>query len=207
MFDLSSLFKGAALGFAIAAPVGPIGLLCIRRTFAHGPLTGFATGLGAAAADTFYGMCAALGLGALTAVLISYASMLQVGGGILMAVLGYISLRRAAHPSTAKAANAAAPAGLLGAFASTFMLTVANPMTILSFAGILAALSPGGAGLGGGMALVAGVFVGSVTWWLILVSGVTASRKALPPKAIQWIEGCSGIALLGFAAWTLYSAF
>ncbi|UGQ48329.1 LysE family translocator [Massilia endophytica] len=204
--DFASLLKGAAVGFAIAAPVGPIGLLCIRRTFSDGAMTGLATGLGAAAADATYGLVAALGLGALTALLLNYASWLQVGGAVLMAALGIASLRRAARPAAALAAAAKGSTGLLSAFASTFMLTLTNPMTILSFAGMLAALSPSGTGVWGGAALVAGVFAGSVAWWLLLVGGVSASRKALPPQAMRWIEGSSGLALLGFAAWSLHTA-
>jgi threonine/homoserine/homoserine lactone efflux protein len=204
--DWTSLLKGAAVGFAIAAPVGPIGLLCIRRTFTDGAMTGLATGLGAAAADATYGLVAALGLGALTALLLNYASWLQVGGAVLMAALGIASLRRAAGPVTAAAVAARGSKGLLSAFAGTFMLTLTNPATILSFAGMLAALSPSGQGMWGGAALVAGVFAGSVAWWVLLVGGVSASRKALPPQAMRWIEGLSGLALLAFAAWSLYAA-
>jgi threonine/homoserine/homoserine lactone efflux protein len=203
-----TLARGALVGFAIAAPVGPVGLLCIRRTFAHGPSTGLATGLGAAAADAMYGLVAALGVGAVASLLLEHASTLRIAGGMLMALLGMASLRRARQPAgTAPAAVAPTPSGLLGAFGTTFALTASSPMTILSFAGLLAALAPPegslAGSLAGGLLLVAGVFTGSIAWWLILVGGVSASRKAIAPNAIRWIEAVSGVALLAFAAWSL----
>eukprot|EP01036_Dinobryon_divergens_P021952 gene21952-30173_t len=87
--------RGAVIGFAIAAPVGPVGLLCIRRTFAHGARTGLASGLGAATADAMYGLIAALGVSAVAALLLEHAAMLRIVGGLLMAALGIASLRRA----------------------------------------------------------------------------------------------------------------
>lgn len=199
-----TLARGALVGFAIAAPVGPVGLLCIRRTFAHGPTAGLATGLGAAVADAMYGLVAALGVGAVAALLLEYASAMKIVGGVLMALLGAASLRRARKPQRAATeAPAPTPAGLLGAFGSTFALTASSPMTILSFAGMLAALAPPDGSLASGLLLVAGVFTGSIAWWLILVGGVSASRKAIPPNAIRWIEAVSGVALLAFAAWSL----
>ncbi|GAB2840356.1 LysE family transporter [Pseudoduganella ginsengisoli] len=200
-----TLVRGAAVGFAIAAPVGPVGLLCIRRTFAHGPSTGLATGLGAAAADAMYGLIAALGVGAVASLLLEHASLLRIVGGALMALLGIAALRRARQPagSAPAAATAPTPSGLLGAFGTTFALTASSPMTILSFAGLLAALAPPDGSVSGGLLLVAGVFSGSIAWWMMLVGGVSASRKAIPPNAIRWIEGVSGIALLAFACWSL----
>lgn len=200
-----TLARGALVGFAIAAPVGPVGLLCIRRTFAHGATTGLATGLGAAAADAMYGLVAALGVGAVASLLLEHASTLRIVGGVLMALLGVASLRRARQPAGAApaAAGAPTPSGLLGAFGTTFALTASSPMTILSFAGLLAALAPPDGSLAGGLLLVAGVFTGSIAWWMILVGGVSASRKAIPPNAIRWIEAVSGVALLAFAGWSL----
>lgn len=203
-----TLARGALVGFAIAAPVGPVGLLCIRRTFAHGPSTGLATGLGAAAADAMYGLVAALGVGAVASLLLEHASALRIVGGVLMALLGVASLRRACQPAAAPAAaRAPTPSGLLGAFGTTFALTASSPMTILSFAGLLAALAPPDGSLSGGLLLVAGVFSGSIAWWMMLVGGVSASRKAIPPNAIRWIEAVSGVALLAFACWSLVTGF
>ncbi|KQX01476.1 hypothetical protein ASC94_02305 [Massilia sp. Root418] len=225
-----TLMRGALIGFAIAAPVGPVGLLCIRRTFAHGARTGLASGLGAATADAMYGLVAALGVSAVAALLLEHAAMLRVVGGLLMACLGIASLRRAramqapgvpratAQPAAGEALRDAAPLpagagvrglpgvpGLFGAFGTTFALTASSPMTILSFAGLLAALAPPDGSVSGGLILVAGVFAGSIAWWALLVGGVAASRKAVSPRLLRMIEAVSGVALLAFAAWSLFT--
>ncbi|KQV82380.1 hypothetical protein ASD15_10095 [Massilia sp. Root351] len=221
----STLMRGAVIGFAIAAPVGPVGLLCIRRTFAHGARTGLASGLGAATADAMYGLIAALGISAVAALLLEHAALLRMVGGLLMAGLGIAALRRAramqapapvAHGQQGQAAAAQPPSadaaaaplaatarGLFGAFGSTFALTASSPMTILSFAGLLAALAPPDGSMAGGLLLVAGVFAGSIAWWALLVGGVAASRKAVSPGILRIIEAVSGCALLAFAAWSL----
>ena len=223
----STLMRGALIGFAIAAPVGPVGLLCIRRTFAHGARTGLASGLGAATADAMYGLVAALGVSAVAALLLEHAAMLRIVGGLLMACLGIAALRRArAMPAAAPAADhsarhgappptgagrqagaqlaaEASARGLFGAFGTTFALTASSPMTILSFAGLLAALAPPDGSVAGGLLLVAGVFAGSIAWWMLLVGGVAASRKAVSPRLLRIIEAVSGAALLAFAAWSL----
>lgn len=198
-----ALLRGAGIGIAIAAPVGPIALLCIRRTLTHGPAAGVASGIGAAAADALYGFVAALGLGVLAAALVEHAVLLRVAGGVLLAWLGFGALRRARAPALSATAAEVAGGNLMGAFGSTFALTLANPMTILSFAGVVAALAAPGGGAEAGLALVAGVFLGSVAWWLLLVGGVAALRRALPAAALRWIEGLSGGALLGFGAYAI----
>ncbi len=205
MDTAATLARGAVIGFAIAAPVGPIGLLCIRRTLAQGPGAGIASGVGAAAADTVYGLLAALGLGALAAVLVEHAAALRVVGGLLLLWLGASALRRvAATPAQGvEAARTSGGSSLVAAFGSTFALTLANPMTILSFAGIVAALAAPGGGHAAGLSLVAGVFIGSVAWWLLLVGSVSAARRALPRAALRWIEGVSGAALLAFGAYAV----
>lgn len=208
MMELAgTLARGAMIGFAIAAPVGPVGLLCIRRTFAHGAGTGLASGFGAATADAMYGLVAALGVSAVATLLLEHATALRIVGGLLMALLGVAALRRAARPPKIAAAQAPTPSGLFGAFGTTFALTASSPMTILSFAGLLAALAPPDGGMRSALVLVAGVFTGSVAWWTLLVGGVSASRRAIPPSALSWIEGVSGVALLAFAGWSLCMGF
>jgi threonine/homoserine/homoserine lactone efflux protein len=202
---LAALLQGAGLGFAIAAPVGPIGLLCIRRTLAEGPATGLATGLGAAAADAVYGLVVALGLGALAGLLLEHAVLLRLGGGLLLAWLGLAAIRSARRGRRAEAAGGAGRAGLAAAFASSFALTLANPLTILSFAGFVAAFAGPAGGAGAAVPLVAGVFLGSMLWWLLLVGGVAAAGRSLPAEAQRWIEGASGLVLLGFGAATALS--
>ncbi|MDR3514752.1 MAG: LysE family transporter [Azospirillaceae bacterium] len=207
------LAQGAALGFAIAAPVGPIGLLCIRRTLVQGAGVGLASGVGAAAADACYGLLTALGLGTLASLLVAHTALLRIGGGLLLAVLGLMALRHAvvATGTTNQTGGGRPATGLFLAFGSTFVLTLANPATILSFAGAVAALaSPGDTAAGSletttgnGLALVAGVFAGSVAWWLILVSGVSVARHALSATAIRVIEAIAGAAFLGLGAYAI----
>src|SRR5215203_5768530 len=152
------LLKGMIIGFAIAAPVGPIGVLCIRRTLAEGRTSGFVSGLGAATADAAYGSVAALGLTFVTGLLIGAETWLRLLGGVFLVFLGVRTFlsRPSERPAAARKRH------LPGAYASTFVLTLANPATILSFAAIFAGL---GAGSVGGDALpavllVPGVFLG-----------------------------------------------
>lgn len=202
MNHLEVVLKGAAIGLAIAAPVGPIGLLCIRRTLAEGRAAGLATGLGAATADAVYGLVAVLGLGLLAAALARHASLLQLAGGALLVWLAIGSLRRAARPAAAREAPADAR-GLAGAFASTFGLTLANPMTILAFAGVVAALAAPAHGKAPSFLLVLGVFLGSMAWWLMLVAATSLARRALPAGALRVIELVAGAALLGFGGYAI----
>ena len=200
-----AILQGIGIGFAIAAPVGPIGLLCIRRTLHHGPVVGIATGLGAATADAMYGLVAAGGLG-LAAWLIGHAAALSIVGALLLAWLGVESLRAFLRKSGA-AAEAVGDAGTPRtsasvAFASTFALTASNPMTILSFVGVIAAFGASGAGAGASAwLLVAGVFLGSALWWLILVSLVRLAHRAFSPRALRWVDLATALILLGTAAW------
>jgi threonine/homoserine/homoserine lactone efflux protein len=200
---MSTLWQGALIGFAIAAPVGPIGLLVIRRTLADGPVTGLATGLGAAVADGTYGLIAVLGLGALSAWLTGAMPALQLAGGALLIWLGMSALRAARRGRGDQAASLDA-ASLGRAFAGTFALTLANPMTILSFAGLIAAL--GAHGFAGGFTLLFGVVVGSAGWWLVLVGATHAARRALSARAARVIEAASGVALIGFGLLALATA-
>lgn len=198
---LEIFFKGIGVGIAVAAPVGPIGLLCIRRTLARGWMTGFATGLGVAGADATYGLMVAAGL-AVTGLLVSYAGPMQIVGGLMIAGLGLLSLKTFARGgSGAQSAEAPARAGLTGAFVSGYVLTLSNPMTILAFAALVA-------GLGASAAahpwapylLVAGVFTGSAAWWAFLATVARQARHRLSTGATRWLDLASGLILL---AWGL----
>lgn len=201
--DLWALGRGALIGFAIAAPVGPIGVLCIRRTLADGRAAGFVSGLGAASADTIYGLVAALGLGAVAEALAGAGIWLRLLGGLFLCYLGLRTLleRPAERPA------AATGRGLAGAYASTFLLTITNPATILSFAAVFAGLGAAGGvgGAGSALLLVAGVFLGSAAWWLLLSSGVGLLRDRLTPRALRWVNIVAGLVILGFGLTALAS--
>jgi threonine/homoserine/homoserine lactone efflux protein len=202
--DLTFLLKGLAIGFSIAAPVGPIGLLCIRRTLAEGRLCGLVSGLGAATADATYGCVAGFGLTFISNFLVSQQTWLRLAGGAFLCYLGVRTL-------LAKPAEQAAPAagrGLAAAYASTLFLTLTNPLTILSFAAIFAGL--GLAGTRGSYAsagvLVLGVFTGSAAWWLLLSGGVGLLRDRFGTRALRWVNRISGAVITLFGLFALTGA-
>jgi threonine/homoserine/homoserine lactone efflux protein len=193
--------KGLAVGFSIAAPVGPIGLLCIRRTLAGGWWLGFATGMGAATADMVYGLIAAAGLTAVTELLVSARQPLRFAGGAALIWLGLAFLRA----ETPRDRVSTASSGLAAAYAGTFLLTLANPATILSFAAVMAGLGAMSAS-GETAVLVAGVFVGSALWWLALSTAVSLVRHRLPESVLVWINRASGAAIMVCGIFALTAA-
>jgi threonine/homoserine/homoserine lactone efflux protein len=200
--DIAFLVKGLILGFSIAAPVGPIGVLCIRRTLASGFGTGFASGLGAATADASYGAIAAFGLTSISAFLVDQQLLMRVVGGAFLCYLGLKTfLSNPAEKSVTSNAR-----GLRGAFGSTLFLTLTNPMTILSFTAVFVGLGLGsGSGAGDASLLVLGVLFGSLLWWLLLCSGVSLLRSRLDYRGLHWINKLSGAIITGFGLFTLLS--
>ena len=195
--------RGLVIGFSIAAPVGPIGVLCIRRTLAGGRLHGLASGLGAATADASYGAVAGFGLTAVSGVLVEQQVWLRLIGGLFLCALGIRTIL--ARP--ASEAASASRNGLLGAYVSTFALTLTNPLTILSFVAIFAGLgiAETGADYGAALTLVAGVFVGSAAWWLLLSGGVSLLRERFTPRRMRWVNRLSGAVLVAFGLAALAS--
>ena len=203
MLGIGNLLRGMAIGFSIAAPVGPIGVLCIRRTLDHGRAVGFASGLGAAAADAAYGCIAGFGLTLISNVLIGQQVWLRLVGGLFLCYLGVRAfVARPAEPAASPGRR-----GLLGAYGSTLLLTLTNPMTILSFAAVYAGLGIGSArgGYGAAAMLVLGTFAGSALWWLTLSSFVSVLRTRLGSRVLQWVNRSSGVVLVGFGLAALLS--
>ncbi|RYZ70128.1 MAG: LysE family translocator [Proteobacteria bacterium] len=196
------LFKGIFLGFAIAAPVGPINLLCMRRSLRYGQRIGFITGLGAAVADTLYGAVAAFGLTWISDWFFAYQAYISVVGAFVFAFLGIKILRTPPMVQVAEG-DVHAPSAWK-AFISTMFLTLSNPTTIFSFLAAFAAVKLGTSEAGKADFIDAsiatgGVFLGAVAWWLF-VSWISARfRTALTPKAIQRINQIAGVLLLIFA--------
>ncbi len=190
------LLKGLALGFAIAAPVGPIGVLCIRRTLADGRIYGLVTGVGAATADMLYGGVAVFGLSLVTTFLIGLQTWLRGIGGLFLIYLGiktFVTL-------PAERPAAVGRGGLANAYLTTLVLTLSNPATILSFIGIFAGLGAASQVRGNpeGILLVLGVFCGSVLWWLILSSLAGAFRSRMTGTGLVWVNRLSGGAIVVF---------
>ncbi|SEQ47738.1 LysE family translocator [Thalassovita taeanensis] len=191
--------KGVGVGLAVAAPVGPIGLLCIRRSVAQGRAAGMATGMGAATADATYGLLVAAGFSA-TGLLMRHASEMQLVGGLLICILGVMTLRGFFAKTAPKPADVPARS-VLGAFASTYVLTLSNPMTILAFAGLVAGLGSAASGsANAAYVLVAGVFLGSALWWLFLVHAALFARTRITPAALRWLDLLAGGVLIVWGA-------
>ncbi len=195
--DLSFLIRGLVIGFTIAAAVGPISLLTIRRTITHGRVYGLASGLGVASADASYGAVAAFGLTAITSILVGARTVFALVGGAFLIWLAVRIIR--ARPEAAAAETDDRP-GLAPAFLSIYGLTMTNPMTILSFGGIFAGLGLAGRGVTEAALLTVGVFLGSSLWWVLLTAVVGRIRARMTPTVLVWINRISGAVVLAFGA-------
>ncbi|MDZ4765525.1 MAG: LysE family translocator [Chloroflexota bacterium] len=214
------LVSGLLIGVSVAAPVGAMGLLTIRRTLAHGWRAGFITGLGIASADGIYGAFAAFGLTLLTNLLIGIRPAIGLIGGLFLIYLGVKSILQAQPPPSAPDAEVepdprgtASQGGAVNMYLSALALTLTNPTTILAFIGIFA-----GAGLSVGRAdgandtlsavfMLVGVISGSIAWWLTLTTGVTLVRRRLTPGILVWIGRVSGLMLVAFGLSALVNLF
>ncbi len=227
--DPSFLIRGLIIGFSIAAPVGPIGVLCIQRTLNKGQLNGLLSGLGAATADGTYGFIAGFGLTFISSFLISQQLWIHLIGGLFLLYLGLKTLlskpaekaARFHHLSGARETARVAPTiddagiehplsggtNLLAAYTSTLFLTLTNPLTILSFVAIFAGVGVGGANRSyvSAAVLVLGVFLGSALWWVILSSGISIVRTRFNTRALRWVNRISGAIIITFGVVALLS--
>jgi threonine/homoserine/homoserine lactone efflux protein len=202
--DLNFLLRGLVIGFSIAAPVGPIGVLCIRRTLAEGRVSGLFSGLGAATADAIYGCVAGFGVTFISGILINQQILFRLIGGLFLCYLGVKTFL--ARPSE-QSPSIIRHFGLAGAYASTFFLTLTNPITILSFAAIFAGLglvSTGGNFVSAAL-LVLGIFFGSASWWFLLSGGISLFRSRFSRNWLHWVNRISGIIILVFGLIVLVS--
>ncbi|AWK89995.1 LysE family translocator [Azospirillum thermophilum] len=204
MEELIVLVQGIVLGFAIAAPVGPIGLLCIRRTIQHGPLMGFFTGFGAAIADTIYGAIAAFGVSTALSFLRGHETAFQLVGGIFLLVVAVRTFRQRPEDEEREVEPVVDSKTWIGGFMTGLSLTLTNPATIMAFIAIFA-----GFGLGGTLSrieastLVLGVFLGASLWWFTLSMGVAAVRHRISDRGLVMLNHCTGVALACFGLWAL----
>ena len=195
-------WKGLVLGFSIAAPLGPIGLLCIKRTLEGGRWHGILSGLGAASADALYGSLAAFGLAALFQRYTWIQTWTQILGGAFIIYLGLkFALTRKASDESGKEVNAA---GLGKVYLTTFLLTISNPVTIFAFLGMFA-----GAGVSNTTSavwMVVGIFSGSMAWWVTLAFLAHWLGKRLNATVLLWVNRVAGVALMSFGIWAIVSA-
>jgi threonine/homoserine/homoserine lactone efflux protein len=189
------LLKGIAVGIVIAVPVGPVGVLCVRRTIFEGKQAGFVSGLGAATADALFGFIAAFGLTFVSDWLLDYQHWLRLAGGCYLIYLGGAALLARHAAETHQKPDTE---GLLRDYLSTFALTLTNPITILAFLGIFSAVGLAGeqATLGRAAILVFGVWLGSLLWWMTLTLGLGLVFRSLGPRHLVWINRGSGVILL-----------
>ncbi|HTZ77952.1 MAG TPA: LysE family transporter [Stellaceae bacterium] len=197
------LVKGVVVGMVIAVPVGPVGVLCVRRTFFEGALFGILSGVGAATADVIFGITAGLGLTVVRDWLLGYQEPLGALGGLYLLFIGMRALfkRGREEPQPITGENLAA------SFASTFALTITNPITILAFAAIFAKVGfeRESVALVDVWVMVGGVFLGSLLWWLGLSFGITALRRFAHMTHLDWVNRVSGTVLVLSGAGLLVS--
>lgn len=203
--EWSLFFKAMLIGLSIAAPVGPIGLLCIQRTLEHGMRIGFVSGMGAACADAAYGAIGAFGMVAITDYFVSLSTPLAIAGALFLAWMGgklILSKAQVVNQSTTNRLP------VIKAFISIFLLTITNPMTIVSFIAVFASIAgPVAVHPSAAAFMVAGVFLGSALWWLILSTGVALIRQKISITVMMLINRAGGCLLLGFAAWQIWGLY
>jgi threonine/homoserine/homoserine lactone efflux protein len=191
-FDL--LIRGVAAGLAISAPVGPVNVLCISRTLARGRMAGVVSGLGAAAADTIYGAIAAFSIHFVISFILREENQIRFYGGLLLIAIGIVYYFR--RPASLKQERRKSTHS---EYVTTFLLTLTNPTTVLSFLVVLAAL-----GLGGeeprvsGLLLVGGIFTGSMIWWTVLAAITNRFRRKFDDRAMLWMNRIGAFAICGF---------
>lgn len=195
------LFKGLLIGFSIAMPVGPIGLLCIRNVLTFGILSGLVTGLGAACADAIYGALAGFGVTTISTFLEAHGTYLQILGALFLCYLGIVTFFAKALNASSQGVNLTHSKAFLG----TFFLTLTNPMTIISFAGVYARLGIGHESSSVNEALMTtlGVFLGSAAWWFILSLASSFFKEKMSVRSSVWLNRFSGSILFGFGAFAL----
>ena len=200
MIDPSLFAKALGIGVTVAAPVGPMSLLCMRTTLTRGWRYGLAIGGGIAIGDALYGLVVALGLANLSGFMLAHEKLLHVAAGLFLIYLGLKSFRP--EKSGDEVAKAVSVRGWRQDLATSVLLTLANPPTIVMFAAVFTALAPaGGFEPTNALATVVGVFAGSLLWWGIVVASVSGLRAAVGRDARNWIDRISGIVLasLGIA--------
>jgi threonine/homoserine/homoserine lactone efflux protein len=198
--DLGIFLQGWVVGFIIASPLGPVGVLCIRRTLTESRLVGLFSVLGAATADAFYGLVAGLGLTAVSHALMAHRTPLRLSAGLFLLILG-VRMLRAGSPDTSKPASKTRT--LPAAFFSTLFLMLANPFIVLSFLAVFAALGLHETGISEFKAtwLFLGIFLGSAAWWIIFRLAAGWLRGHLERGGLRVINLAAGTLICGFSLW------
>lgn len=202
---MNIFLKGLIIGISIAAPVGPIGVLCIRRTLANGRLEGLVSGLGAATADGIYGIIAGFGITVISSLMIAQQSWFRLFGGLYLCYLGIRTITSKPENPEARTQKK----GLVSSYLSIFFLTLTNPVTILSFAAVFAGLglAQGSRDFGAAARMVLGVTTGSALWWLFLSQSVGFFHERITLQWMRWVNWFSGTVVFTFGILVLISLF
>lgn len=200
---LIMFIKAVLAGIAIAAPVGPVGVMCVQRTLHEGRIAGLIAGLGAACADAVFGVIAAFGVAAITDWMLTHRSTFELVGGILLLVLAARIFTKRSNGRDRRPE----PRTHVTAFASTFALTITNPITILAFAAVFASLGLGldSLDLTGAATLVGGVFLGSALWWIGIAATAGLLRNRINEDNMTWLNRGAGVLIGAFGVYALYS--
>lgn len=202
--EYSLFVKGLILGLSIAAPVGPIGILCIQRSLNESRLAGIISGLGAASADAIYASLAALGMTVVTSFLTTHVSIFKIIGGLILIILGIINFQK---KSPEQSQTNIQPSNFISNFFTTFILTLSNPITIIFFIAIFSGVGLvdlKGRTLSASL-LILGVFIGSTIWWIFLSTAVGSLRRKFKFSIMKWINKVSGLIIIGFGLTSLIS--
>jgi threonine/homoserine/homoserine lactone efflux protein len=188
--------QGLLLGLAVAVPIGPVAIMCIRRTCSNGPLLGFISGLGAASAHSLYAAIGAVGATLVSDFLVGHGAAIRFAGGIFLL---YVGLRIARAPRRASV-NEARLSGALSAYVSTALFALSNPMTVVLCSAFFATLSPSrGSPDDQSVTLtVAGAFAGSAAWWLALSLAVATLRRWVSTRVMDRVNAVAGCAIVLF---------
>lgn len=200
---VSVFLRGLVLGVVVAAPVGPVGLLCIKRTLQGGIVIGFCTGVGAAVADALYGAIAAFGVTAALSFLTGMEKEIRLFGGLFLLVLALrMLLKKVSFTRTAEVTAT----GIIKAVMSGFFITFSNPLTIIGILAVVATFA-GHLNYVQAATLTGGIFCGSLAWWLLLSGGVHIIRKHFTENGLNWVNRGTAILLLVLAGWAIFTGF
>ena len=194
--------EGAAIGFLIALPIGPAGILCVQRAISHGAIAGYVSGVGAAIGDAIFGGVAAFGLTYVAEFITRNEIWIRAIGGVLLVWMGWSYYRqRPRNIGDPVAADRAHPyLTYLHYMTSTFFITVFNPVTVMAFGAVFAGrgLSNVGNDPVAAWILVAGVLLGAFAWWVTLVLIASAARNWFIGGGLIWLNRIAGALLGGF---------
>lgn len=205
--EMELFFHSFLIGFTAAAAIGPIALLVIQRTLKHSWRVGVTSGVGVALADAFYGLVGALGLTAITRLLLDNQLVLRLAGGLVLVYLGVKAFLTNTAETALASETAQNPGGFFGTVSSIFLLTLSNPMTILFFSAVYVGLGTGESGAlsstleDSALFFPLGVFWGSFIWWVLLTGLVSALRSRFRPAQLVWLNRGSGFLIAGFGVW------